>query len=130
MRLKTIIILFYILQFTCFSQKKSCVIKGKYFIKSETKAADYIDNSYYIKRKKNKQIEVFDNGERKVIYSVKWIDEKTYVLTALKYVNPPESWNEKVGAKLKFKIIDCGEEFFMVVTIDTEKELIVYFVAE
>lgn len=70
-------------------------------------------DGYLIIRKKDKQIESFNNGKSKIISQIEWLTDSTYTLTTTKHVRVAEGC-DKIGSIAYCKVIKCDGEFFAV----------------
>ena len=80
---------------------------------------------YYIVRKKNKQIEYFNQDQSKIISKVKWLDDETYKIIIKKRVNfdvPDDTIKSYT-----FKVIECEGEKHSLETIFKGQTIVLRF---
>lgn len=61
--------------------------------------------AYTVIRKKKKQIEVYNNGQSKIVSRIDWLNDSTYTLTTIEKINAPGC--DKVGAIARVRILNC-----------------------
>jgi hypothetical protein len=69
-------------------------------------------DGYYIIRTENEQVEIFNDGDSKVISKINWISNSEYNLITIKLINVPKTWGQKKGVLINVKIIECNEHSY------------------
>jgi len=101
------VILITILVLSCtivFSQSDYCektIVEGVFI------STDINNKGYRIERKKNSQIEYYNNDTLKIFSSIEWISESEYKVVVTERVNNPKEW-ENFPKEYLFKIIECN----------------------
>ena len=65
------------------------------------------NDGYIVKRTGSKQIETSADGTQKLILKIRWLDDRTYVLTFIKEINLPGCL--KPGDTITTSITECDE---------------------
>ena len=106
MKFKTIISLSLVFIITnCFAQNQSSSYSN---FKTGTFTIEGQSKSYEMKRSNDKQIESFNDGKSKIICSIHWTNDSTYVLKVIKITNAPGC--VKVGEKMTTTLSGCSSK--------------------
>jgi hypothetical protein len=103
MKSTLILLVMLTLSLPTFSQQSDCLKAmktGEFFYPGRKDAAKII-------RKKDKQIEIYNNGLSRLVFKLKWANDSTYVLTLKKKINAPGPL--KKGDWIKATITSCED---------------------